>query len=803
MSSTPEFIEARDAQRLRGAPVRRREDRPLLTGDAQYTDDISREGVLHLAFTRSHHAHARVEAIDTSTAEGMDGVVAVYTAADVADSGVPGEIPPVWLLPDLKTPPYPMLARERVRFQGQPVAAVVAESRYLAADAADAVDVTYERLDAVTSPGAATTEGAPQLHDEAPNNVAAEWEIGDAEATDAAFDRADHVVELDLVNQRLLPTAMEPRAVLAAYDASTGKATVHMSTQCPHLHRRFFCEMLDVPEHKMRVVAPDVGGGFGSKDSAHPDEALTIWAALQLERPVKWVATRTEGYASTGHGRGHETHAEMALSDDGDVLAIRVHTDGDLGGYVSTFGALNPTWGYAPMLPGQYAMEAMHCTVTEAFTNAVPTEPYRGAGRPEASYVIERLVHLAAREVGVDPAELRRRNYIPSEAFPYETVAGYLYDSGDYEKPLDRALELVGYDDLRERQAELRDEDRYLGIGISSYVESCGYGPSEIVGQIGGQLGLWETGVVRFHPSGTVTVFCGTSGHGQGHQTTYAQIVADELGIDFDDVEVVEGDTDEVPMGMGTYGSRSVTVGGAAVLTSARKAVEKARQIAAHQLEAGVEDVEFEDGEFRVTGAPDRAIHIQEVARQAYLAHDLPDGLEPGLEEESFYDPENLVFPFGVHVVVVEVDADTGELSFEKYVAVDDCGEQINPKIVEGQVHGAIAQGLGQGRFEGVVYDESGNLVTGSMQDYAVPKAHQLPHFDTDHTVTPCPHNPLGVKGVGEAGTIAAPQAVVNAVCDALSPLGVDHIDMPVTDEAVWRAMAAARGSAATDGGVE
>jgi carbon-monoxide dehydrogenase large subunit len=786
---TIESIDADEAEQLLGSPVRRREDPSLLTGEAEYTDDIDRPRLAHVAIHRSQHAHARVEDIDTSEAEAMDGVVAVYTAADVDATGAPGEIEPVWLLPDLTVPAYPMLAREKVRYQGQPVAAVVAEDRYRAHDAVDAIDVTYEQLDAVTDPEAAVADGSPTIHEEAPDNVAAEWEIGDAEATDEAFDRAAHTVSVDLENQRLHATAMEPRATLAEYEPGTGNVTVHMSTQCPHLHRRFFSEMLEFPEHKMRVVAPDVGGGFGSKDSAHPDEALTIWIATQLERPVKWAATRLEGYTSTGHGRGHKTHAEMALSEDGTVLAIRVRTYGDLGGYVSTFGALNPTWGYAPMLPGQYDMETMHCEVIETFTNAVPTEPYRGAGRPEASFVIERLATLAARELDVDPAEFRRRNFVDEDAFPFETVTGYAYDSGDYEATLDRALELVDYESLRDRQEQLRAEGRYLGIGISSYVESCGYGPSEIVGQIGGQLGLWENGLVRFHPSGTVTVFCGTSGHGQGHQTTYAQIVADELGIDYEDVEVVEGDTGEVPMGMGTYGSRSATVGGSALVESARKTIEKAREIAAHQLEVDSTDVEFEDGEFHVTGAPDRSMHVQAVAEQAYLAHDLPDGLEPGLEEETFYDPENLVFPFGTHVVVVEIIPDTGEIELERYVAVDDCGNQINPKLVEGQVHGAIAQGLGQGLLEGVEYDEGGNLTTATMQDYAVPKAHQLPDFETDSTVTPCPHNPLGVKGVGEAGTIAAPQAVVNAVTDALQPFGVDHVDMPVTPETVWRAM--------------
>ncbi len=779
----------RREQRRVGSPVRRREDPSLITGEAEYTDDIQPSGAAHMALLRSQYAHARVESIDTSAAEAAEGVLGVYTSADVDRSDAPGELQPIWLLPGLATPPYPMLARDRVRYQGQPIAAVVAEDRYRARDAIGLIDVEYERLDAVTDPRAAVDDDAPTLHEAAPDNVAAEWEIGDSEATEAAFERADHTVEVELTNQRLIPNAMEPRAVLAEPGGASEKTVVHVSSQCPHLHRRYFGEMLALREQELRVIAPEVGGGFGSKDSAHPDEAMTVWCAEHLGRPVKWQATRSEAYISDGHGRGHETTAEMAVTEDGTALALRVKTYGDIGGYLSTFGALNPTHGYAPMLPGAYDIEAMHCEVTEVFTTAVPTEPYRGAGRPEASYVVERLATLAARELGMDPAEFRRRNFVQRGAFPHESPTGFVYDSGDYERALDRALEHAGYESFRERQVEAREEGRYLGIGLSSYVESCGYGPSEVVGDIGGQLGLWESGVVRFHPSGSVTAYCGTSGHGQGHETTYAQILADELGVDMDDIDVIEGDTDEIPMGMGTYGSRSATVGGSALVSSARNVIEKARRIAAHQLEASEEDIEFESGEFAVRGAPDRSLSIQEVAQQAYLAHDLPEEMEAGLEATSFYDPENLVFPFGTHVVTVEVEPETGEVELLDYVAVDDCGEQINPMIVEGQVHGATAQGLGQALYEGAQYDDSGNLATGSMQDYAVPKSVQVPEMETDSTVTPCPHNPLGVKGVGEAGTIAAPQAVVNAVTDALRPFGVDHIDMPLTAETVWRAV--------------
>lgn len=782
-------IDPRRAERLQGVPIERREDPELLTGEAQFTDDLNPPGTVHMAVLRSRYAHARIESIDTSAAENLEGVLAVYTAEDVEASGSPGEIKPIWLLPDLKKPSYPMLARRKARYQGQPVAVAVAETRYRAKDAVDAIDVTYERMEAAIGAQDATAEDAPTIHEEAPDNIAAEWAIGDEAAIDEAFQDADRTVSVELVNQRLLPTAMEPRATLANYRPSADELVIHMGTQCPHLHRRFMADMLAFPEQKMRVIAPNVGGGFGSKDSAHPDETLTAWCSVQLERPVKWQATRSEAYASTGHGRGQETAAEMAFDEDGSIRALRVETYGDLGGYVSTWGPLMPAHGYALMLPGQYDVGLVYCHVKEVFTNTTPTEPYRGAGRPEACYVIERLATLAAWELGMDPTEFRRENFISPNDFPHETSTGLVYDSGDYETTLDRALEMADYEALRDKQAALRDEGRYLGIGISCYNESCGYGPSAIIGQIGGQLGLHENGVVRFHPSGKVTVYCGTSGHGQGHETTFAQIVGDELGVDYDDIEVIEGDTDKVPMGMGTYGSRSVSVGGSALVESAREVVEKARSIAAHHLEASEEDLEFEGGEFQVTGAPARSITIQDVAQQAYLAHNLPDGMSPGLEATNFYDPENLVFPFGTHIVVVEVDPDTGEIEVERYIAVDDCGNQINPKIVEGQVHGAIAQGLGQGLYEGAEYDDNGTLITGSMQDYAVPKAMHVPEFETDYTVTPSPHNPLGAKGIGEAGTIAAPPAVVNAVTDALQPLGIDHIDMPLTAERVWRAV--------------
>ena len=769
-----------------GSAIKRREDPSLITGEAQYTDDIQRKDMVHMSVVRSQYGHARVESIDTSAAEEANGVLAVYTAEDLEAAGVPGELPVGWLLEDLVQPAYPILAREKVRYQGQPVAVIVAEERYAASDAQDLVEVEYERLDAVTDPVGATESDAT-VHEAAENNVAFNFQLG--EGADEAFESAAHVTEIDLTNQRLIPNAMEPRACLADYHVGDDELEVQMTSQNPHLHRLLMSGVLDVPEHKLTIVAPDVGGGFGSKIHHYPDEALTTFAAKQLERPVKWTATRTETYLTDAHGRGHETHAELAVDEDGTITGLRVDTHADLGAYLSTFAPSVPTYLYATMLPGQYDIPAIDLSVTGVFTNTAPVDAYRGAGRPEASYVIERLVHKAARELGEDPAAFRRRNFIPEDAFPYEMPTTMVYDSGDYGKALDAALEAVGYEEFRERQQRAREEGRYLGVGLSCYIEACGIAPSELAGQLGAQAGLWESGLVRMHPSGSVTAYAGTSGHGQGHETTFAQIISDELGIPYDDIDVIEGDTEEIPMGMGTYGSRSAAVGGSALSTSAKKVVEKAKRIAAHQLEASEEDIEFADGEFSVRGAPERSMGIKDVALEAYLAHDIPEEMEPGLEATSFYDPENFTFPFGTHVAVVEVEPDTGEIAFERYVAVDDVGNQINPKIVEGQIHGGIAQGIGQALYERAQYDDNGTLTTGSMQDYAVPKAEHIPEMEKEDTVTPCPHNPLGVKGVGEAGTIAAPQAVVNAVCDALEPFGIDHVDMPLTPERVWRAV--------------
>jgi carbon-monoxide dehydrogenase large subunit len=774
-----------DPAEILGSAIERREDPALITGDAEYTDDIQIPRMTHMAVKRSQHAHAKVVDVDTSAAEAMDDVVAVFTAEDL---DVPGNLPVGWLLETLRQPSHPILAGERVRYQGDAVAIVVAEERYVAHDALDAIDVEYERLEAATSPGEALN-GSANLHEEAADNVAFEWEIGNADETEDAIENAAHTASIDLENQLLIANAMEPRACVADYNPSDDHLDVAMTSQNPHLHRLLMSGVLGHPENQLSIRAPDVGGGFGSKIHHYADEALTAWAAKQVERPVKWIANRTESYLTDAPGRGHETQGTLAMDEDGNITGLKVDTKANIGAYLSTFAPSIPTYLYGTLLSGQYEIPAIHCEVTGAFTNVPPVDAYRGAGRPEASYVVERIVHLGAREMGMDPAEFRRQNFVPDDAFPYETPVAVVYDSGDYEKTLDRAMEMLDYEAFRERQERAREEGRYLGLGLSAYIEACGLAPSELAGQLGAQAGLWESSLVRFTPSGTVTAYVGTSGHGQGHDTTFSQIVANELGVDYEDVEIVEGDTDEIPQGMGTYGSRSATVGGASLVQSTRKVVDKAKSIAAHQLEASEDDVEFENGEFRVAGAPDRSMHIQDVAQQAYLAHDMPDGVEPGLEASSFYDPDNFVFPFGMHAAIVEVDPDSGEVEFETYVAVDDVGNQINPKIVEGQIHGGIAQGIGQALYEGAEYDENGQLVTGSMQDYTVPKSMHIPDIETDSTVTESPHNPLGVKGVGEAGTIAAPQAVVNAVTDALEPFGVDHIDMPLTEERVWRAI--------------
>lgn len=774
-----------------GTSIKRREDPALITGAGKYTDDLQVPHMAFAAMVRSPHAHAVITSIDTSKAEAVDGVLAVYTSQNVAAAQIPGKIPTAWLLPDIKTPDFDMLAVGTVRFVGQAVAVVVAEDRYVARDAAELVEVEYDPLPAVVDGKKAAQDGAPQVFDEAPGNVAFDWELGDRDSTDAAFEKAATVATVELHNQRLIPHAIEPRAALAEWNDSTGELTLHMTSQNPHVHRLLMSiSSLGLPEHKIRIVAPEVGGGFGSKIHHYPEESVAAFCSMQLRRPVKWTATRSETNQTDAHGRDHTTTAEIALDGDGKILGVRVMTWANLGAYLSTFAPAVPTYLYGTLLSGQYDIPAIHVHVLGMFTHTAPVDAYRGAGRPEATFVVERLMDVAARQTDLDPADLRRRNFIPPDAFPYQTQVALQYDSGNYEPALDKALEMVGYDDLRKQQAERRESGgKLLGIGLSCYIEACGLAPSQVVGALGAQAGLWESAKVLVHPTGAVTVYSGSSAHGQGHQTTFSQIVADRLSIDPDQVDVIQGDTEKVQFGMGTYGSRSAAVGGSAIATAVDKVIAKAKQVAAHLLEAAEEDVEFKDGEFSVKGSPGSTQSWGDVVLQAYLAHHIPDDMEPGLEATSFYNPSNFVYPFGAHIAVVEIDPETGETRVLRYVAVDDVGNVINPMIVEGQVHGGVAQGIGQALWEGAVYDDSGQLQTSTLLDYALPKAHFLPSFELDRTVTPCPHNPLGVKGVGEAGTIASPAAVTNAVVDALSHLGVRHLDMPLTPEKVWRAI--------------
>ncbi len=756
-----------------GRALPRREDEALLTGRARYTDDLSPPGVAHLAFVRSQYGHARVESIDGSAAAAAAGVLGVYTWDDVAASGTPGVIDIATDRLDHDVSGHPILARDRVRYHGQPVAAVVAEDRYLAHDAAAAVDVEYDRLPAVTDPVAATAPDAPTLYEAVPDNVAVAGDLGDREATERAFAAADHVVELDLVNNRIIPNALEPRAALASYDSDDGRYTLRLGSQGPHRHRGNLATTLGVPEAAVRVVIPDVGGGFGHKGYHYPGEAVTAWCARALDRPVKWVATRSENYLAGGHGRDNVTHAELALDADGTILGLSLDTHVAAGGYgIGSCASIATRHG--ELLSSQYRIPAIYRRARGVFTNTAPVVAYRGAGRPESIYVVERLVDAAARELGLDPAELRRRNLVPPDAFPYETAAGAVYDSGEYERALDAALELADYEATRERQDARRAAGELVGVGLAAFVESTG--------------GKEETARVSVGADGRVAAYVGTHSHGQGHETTFAQIVADALAVPPDVVDEYEGDTDDLPTGTGTSGSRSTVSGGSAVDECARTVAEQARRVAAGELEAAPADVAVADGEFHVVGSPDRAVPFDAVAA---VAHDgeRTDRDVPGLEAETVYRPAGTAFSFGAHVAVVAVDPDTGAVDVERYVAVDDCGERINPALVDGQVHGGVAQGIGQARFERTAYDDTGTLVTGSLMDYAVPRAFQLPEIETDATVTPSPTNPLGVKGVGEAGTIAAPPAVVNAVCDALAPLGVRNVDMPMTDESVWRAI--------------
>lgn len=774
--------------RVFGSGIRRREDPRLITGSAVYTDDITLPRMAYAALVRSPHAHARIRGIDTSAAAKAPGVIAVYTGADTDPALKP--LPCLWLIPNsnLKIGSYKALATEIVRYVGDAVAVVVAESPYLAQDAVDLVDVDYDPLPSVTDPEKALQDGAPQLHADIPNNRAFAWTVAGGDV-DAAFAAAEVVVNETIVQQRLIPTAMETRAAVAQFIPATGELTLWNTTQNPHIARFATSVVTGVPEDKLRVVAPEVGGGFGSKIAQYPGELVATFCSMKLGRPIKWTETRSENYQATTHGRDHVQKVELAAKKDGTILGLRVTVCAGMGAYLSSAAPGIPTILHGLMLSGPYNIPAVKEDVYGVYTNTTPVEAYRGAGRPEATFMLERLIDRLADEIGVDPADVRRRNLIPRFENGHNVVTGLTYDSGDYPRALELALSHIGYDDLRAEQKRLRAEGRYLGIGVSTYVELCGLGPSQVAGAVGFGGGLWESAIVRFHPTGKVNVFIGASPHGQGTATTFAQIISDELGVSVDDVKVVHGDTDRTPMGWGTYGSRTTAVGGAALAVAARKIKDKAKKLTAHLLEAAVEDIEYADGRFFVKGSPDQHKTIQDVALMANVAWNMPEGMEPGLEASSFYDPPNFSYPFGAHVAVVEVDAETGAVVLKRYVAVDDCGPQINPVIVEGQVHGGVVQGLGQAFWEEAVYDDNGQLVTGSLMDYAIPRADMLPEIEVLSTVTPSPHHPLGVKGIGEAGTIASTVTAYNAVIDALEPFGVKTMRMPFTPERVWRAI--------------
>ncbi|MGQ0796923.1 MAG: xanthine dehydrogenase family protein molybdopterin-binding subunit [Methanobacteriota archaeon] len=774
------------AVKAMGESILRKEDDRFLTGRGRYVADMTPPGTAFAKFVRSPYAHASLVRIDAKKALALPGVVGVFTATDL--KGEVGNVPTAWPVTnaDIKTPPYPALAKDVVRYAGEAVAVVVAETEATAEDARDLVQVEYEPLPVVVEQEAALKAGAPQLHAEAPENVAFKWTLAGGDV-DAVFKDADVVVSERLVNQRLQPSAMEPRAAVAEYDPGTKELRLHVTSQNPHIHRLLLSIILGMPEQRIHVIAPDVGGGFGSKIPCYPWEAVVCGLAVRLGRPVKWVEDRTENMVATIHGRDHVQHVELAATKDGTILGIKVKALANMGAYLSTAAPGIPTILFGFMVGGAYAIKAGRVEVTGVFTNTTPVDAYRGAGRPEALYIIERLVDMLARKLGMDPADVRRKNFIPPDKFPYNIALGLTYDSGNYEAAFDKALALVEYEKLREEQAAARKEGRLMGIGLSSYVEICGLGPSSIVVSTGFAGGLWGSSTVRLSPTGKVTVYTGAHPHGQGEETTFAQVVAHELGIPVDDIDVVHGDTKSTPMGMGTYGSRTTPVEGGSVALSARKVRDKARKIAAHLLEAREEDIDFKDGTFSVKGSPDAKKTIQEVAWAAYVADKMPAGVEPVLDATTFYDPANFVFPFGTHVCVVDVDKETGQVSVRRYVAVDDCGTQINPMIVEGQVHGGVLQGLGQAMMEQAVYDEAGTLITSNFLEYLVPSSMEAPNIETASTVTPSPHNPIGVKGVGETGTIASSEAYVNAVVDALAPFGVTHIDMPLTPEKVWR----------------
>ena len=774
-----------------GASVKRKEDLRFLSGRGHYTDDINRPNQTYAVILRSPHAHAEIKAIDIAAATAMPGVVAVFTGADMPNIG---GLPCGWQIHSkdgspMQEPPHPVLAQGKVRFVGDAVAVVIAESKSEARDAVEAIQVDYAVLPAVASTEAAIAKGAPEVHAGVAGNVCYDWHIGDPAANAAAFVGAHKVVEFELVNNRLIPNAMEPRAAIGDFDPTTDEHTLYTTSQNPHVIRLLMgAFVLQIPEHKLRVVAPDVGGGFGSKIFHYAEEAIVTWAAARVHRPVKWTADRNESFMTDAHGRDHVTKARLALDANGKFLALHVKTLANMGAYLSTFSTSVPTYLYATLLAGVYTTPTVYAEVKAVFTNTVPVDAYRGAGRPEATFLLERLVDVAARETGIDKVELRRRNFIPADAFPYQTPVALQYDSGNYQATLDQALATSDWAGFEARRAAAKARGKLRGIGISTYIEACGIAPSAVVGALGARAGLYEVGTIRVHPTGSVTVLTGTHSHGQGHETTLAQLVTEQLGVPVAQVDIVHGDTAKVPFGMGTYGSRSLAVGGSAMVKAMDKIVLKARKIAAHLLEAALDDVEFDPraGAFRVAGT-DRQKTWGEIALTAYVPHNYPiEELEPGLEETAFYDPKNFTYPGGCHICEVEIEPETGHVAVVNFTAVDDIGRVINPMIVEGQVQGGVAQGIGQALMEGCVYDADGQLLSGSFMDYTMPRADDLAPVSVATHTTLCTHNPLGVKGCGEVGAIGSPPAVINAVVDALKDYGVRHIEMPATPAKVW-----------------
>lgn len=771
-----------------GAAVRRREDARFITGAGRYTDDINQPGQVYAVFCRSPYPRARINSIDASEALAVDGVRVVYSGADMVSDGK-GDIPCGWLVKskdgsDMLSAPHPPMAATVANYVGEPYALVVADSQAAAQQGAELVHTDFEELNAVVDLSQATV--SEKIYAGIERNMAFEWALGDEDATRMAFAKAAHITTLELVNNRLIPNAIEPRACIGMYDRADGDYTLYTTSQNPHLARLVLSAFVQIaPEHKLRIIAPDVGGGFGSKIFIYAEETAVIWAAGKLGKPIKWVADRSESFLADAHGRDHLTRAELALDEQGRFTGLKVKTTANLGAYLSTFGSSVPTYLYGTLLAGQYKTPNIYVEVQGVYTNTAPVDAYRGAGRPEATYVVERIVEQAARELGKDPTDLRRMNMIQPDEFPYATPVALVYDTGNYEASLDKALELANYGEFEKRQAQATEAGKRRGIGFGCYIEACGLAPSKLAIELGAGVGLYESGEIRVNATGSVSVFTGSHSHGQGHETTFAQVVSSKLGIPYDDIEIIHGDTGRMDFGLGTYGSRSIAVGGSALVMAAEKIIEKGRKIAAHMMEAGFEQVEFEDGNF-VLKDSNQSMSIQEVAFAAYVPANYPADLEPGLSEKAFYDPGNFTYPAGTHIAEVEVDIETGVVELVNFVAVDDFGNIINPLIVHGQVHGGVAQGAGQALMEHGIYDEYGQLQTGSFMDYCMPRADDLPDFVVDTTVTPCTHNPLGVKGCGEAGAIGSPAAIMNAITHAL---GNKDISMPATPEKVWRAI--------------